>query len=380
MLGPLSDAWGRRRLLLGATVVCAVALLFCALAPSAAVLTALRFVQGFSGGGGIVLARAVAADLTSGVAAARLFSLFMTLSSVAPIVAPVIGGALLVWTGSWPVMFYLLAAVNAALAAAIWVLVPESLPAEQRHTGGLRQTGRAFRDLLRDRVFLGYALTVAFAYASLFGYISGSSFALQEHYGLSATQFSAVFALNAAGMVVLGLLNARLVRRFPVRRLLVVGLVGSSVAAGVRVLAVTAGAPLGVLAVLPPLFVVVTTRGLVSSNATVLRGGTGFIGRRLGVRSARGLHVRRWRARDAAGRTRAGGLARAHGAGGGRWGCRGGAGHRAAHAVPRRHAGGRAFGDVRALSAPPLAGNLPGPRRRPTGSAARKREDGWTSR
>ena len=270
VLGPLSDAWGRRRLLLGATVVCAVASLLCALAPSAAVLTAWRFVQGFSGGGGIVLARAVASDLTSGVAAARLFSLFMTLSSIAPIIAPVIGGVLLAWTGSWPLMFHLLAAINAALAVAIWFVVPESLPAERRHTGGLRQTGRAFRDLLRDRVFLGYALTVAFAYASLFGYISGSSFALQEHYGLSATQFSAVFALNAAGMVVLGLLNARLVRRFPVHRLLVVGLAASTVAAGVLVLVVTASGSLGVLAVLPPLFVVVATRGLVSSNATVL--------------------------------------------------------------------------------------------------------------
>jgi MFS transporter, DHA1 family, multidrug resistance protein len=270
VLGPLSDAWGRRRLLLGATVVCAVASLFCALAPSAAVLTLWRFVQGFSGGGGIVLARAVAADLTSGVAAARLFSLFMTLSSVAPIVAPVLGGILLVWTGSWPVMFHLLAAINAALALAIWFVVPESLPAEERHSGGLRQTGRAFRDLVRDRVFVGYALTVAFAYASLFGYISGSSFALQEHYGLSATQFSAVFALNAAGMIALGLLNARLVRRLPVRRLLVLGLVGSSAAAAVLVLVVTAGASLGLLAVLPPLFLVVATRGLVSSNATVL--------------------------------------------------------------------------------------------------------------
>jgi MFS transporter, DHA1 family, multidrug resistance protein len=270
VLGPLSDAWGRRRLLLGATVVCAVASLFCALAPSAAVLTLWRFMQGFSGGGGIVLARAVAADLTSGVAAARLFSLFMTLSSVAPIVAPVLGGILLVWTGSWPVMFHLLAAINAALALAIWFVVPESLPAEERHSGGLRQTGRAFRDLVRDRVFVGYALTVAFAYASLFGYISGSSFALQEHYGLSATQFSAVFALNAAGMIALGLLNARLVRRFPVRRLLVLGLAGSSAAAAVLVLVVTAGASLGLLAVLPPLFLVVATRGLVSSNATVL--------------------------------------------------------------------------------------------------------------
>src|SRR3954468_1728379 len=270
VLGPLSDAWGRRRLLLGATVVCAVASLLCALAPSAAVLTVWRFVQGFAGGGGIVLARAVAADLTTGVAAARLFSLFMTLSSVAPIVAPVLGGLLLAWTGTWPVMFHLLAAINAVLAVAIWFAVPETLPREARHAGGLRQTGRAFVELARDRVFVGYALTVAFAYASLFGYISGSSFALQEHYGLSATAFSAVFALNAAGMVVFGLVNARLVGRFPVRRLLVAGRLASSVAAGVLVLVVTAGSGLGVLAVLPPLFVVVATRGLVSSNATVL--------------------------------------------------------------------------------------------------------------
>ena len=72
-------------------------------------LTVWRFLQGASGGGGIVLARAVAADIASGVAAARLFSLFMTLSSVAPIVAPVLGGVLLAWTGSWRPMFYLLA-------------------------------------------------------------------------------------------------------------------------------------------------------------------------------------------------------------------------------------------------------------------------------
>ena len=95
----------------------------------------------------------------------------------------------------------------------------------------MRPTGRAFVGLARDRVFVGYALTVAFAYASLFGYISGSSFALQDVYGLTATQFSLVFAANAAGMIVLGLLNARLVRRFPVRRLLVVGLAASTVAA-----------------------------------------------------------------------------------------------------------------------------------------------------
>ena len=231
VLGPMSDAWGRRRLLIGSTLVCAVASVLCALAPSAAWLTVWRFLQGASGGGGIVLARAIAADIASGVAAARLFSLFMTLSSVAPIAAPVLGGVMLAATGSWRPMFWLLAAISLVLAAATWRAIPETLPAERRHAGGLRRTGRAFLELARDRVFAGYALTVAFAYASLFGYISGSSFALQDVYGLSATQFSLVFALNAAGMIVLGLLNARLVRRFPVRSLLLVGLVASTVAA-----------------------------------------------------------------------------------------------------------------------------------------------------
>ena len=159
-------------------------------------------------------------------------------------------------------MFVVLAVISVVLAAASWFSIPETLPVQRRHTGGLRRTGRAFAELGRDRIFVGYALTVALAYASLFGYISGSSFALQELYGLSATQFSLMFALNAAGMIVLGLLNARLVRRFAVRTLLLVGLVGSSGAALV-LLAVVAGTSWGLIAVLPPLFVVVATRGLV---------------------------------------------------------------------------------------------------------------------
>ena len=141
-------------------------------------------------------------------------------------------------------------------------------PPACRRAGGLRRTGQAFAALARDRVFTGYALTVAFAYASLFGYISGSSFALQELYGLSPLQFSLVFALNAAGMIGLGLLNARLVRRYRVRGLLLAGLLGSTVAALVLLGAVLGG--LGVVAILIPLFLVVATRGLVSSNATVL--------------------------------------------------------------------------------------------------------------
>jgi DHA1 family bicyclomycin/chloramphenicol resistance-like MFS transporter len=269
VLGLLSDRWGRRRLLLGSTALCAASSLLCALAPSAGLLVAARFVQGFSGGGGIVLARAVAADIASGVAAARLFSQFMTLSTVAPIVAPLLGGLLLAGTGSWRPMFVLLAAISAVLAAASWWAIPETLPAAHRTDGGLRHTVAAFATLARDRVFAGYALPVAFGYASLFGYIAGSPFVLQELYGLSPTQFSLAFALNAAGLVVLGLLNARLVRRFPVRALLLAGLVAAAVAAVVLLGVVIAGST-SLVAVLIPLFLVVASRGLVAGNATVL--------------------------------------------------------------------------------------------------------------
>jgi DHA1 family bicyclomycin/chloramphenicol resistance-like MFS transporter len=231
-------------------------------------LSLWRFLQGASGGGGIVLARAVAADLTAGVAAARLFSLFMTVSSVAPIAAPVLGGVLLAATESWRPMFWVLAGTSLVLAAAALRVLPETLAPDRRHTGGLRATGRAFVDLVRDRVFTGYALTVALAYASLFGYLAASSFVLQDLYGLSATQFSLAFAANAAGSIALGLLNARLVRRFAVRRILVVGLVVSTAAAGLLIAAVLGG--WGLVAVLVPLFVVVSSRGLISANATVL--------------------------------------------------------------------------------------------------------------
>ena len=165
----------------------------------------------------------------------------MTVSSVAPIAAPVLGGVLLAATGSWRPMFWVLAGTSLVLAAAALRVIPETLAPEHRHTGGLRATGRAFVDLARDRVFTGYALTVALAYASLFGYLAASSFVLQELYGLSATQFSLAFALNAAGSIALGLLNARLVRRFAVRRILVVGLVGSTAAAGLLIAAVLGG-------------------------------------------------------------------------------------------------------------------------------------------
>ena len=178
-------------------------------------LTVWRFLQGASGGGGIVLARAVAADSDQrGRGGPAVLAVHDAVAASRRSLAPVLGGVMLASTGSWRPMFWLLAVDQPGARGGDLAGDPGDAAGRARHGGGLRQTGRAFVGLARDRVFAGYALTVAFAYASLFGYISGSSFVLQDLYGLSATQFSLVFALNAAGMIVLGLLNARLVRRF----------------------------------------------------------------------------------------------------------------------------------------------------------------------
>ena len=113
--------------------------------PSAALLVVWRFVQGASGGGGIVLARAIAADVASGVAAARLFSLFMTISSVAPIVAPVIGGLMLAWTGQLAADVLPAGRHQPGAGRRRLAVDPGDTARRTRHRGGLRQTGRGFR-------------------------------------------------------------------------------------------------------------------------------------------------------------------------------------------------------------------------------------------
>src|SRR5699024_7213212 len=135
VIGPISDAWGRRRLLLGGTAVLLAAGVLAALSPTIEVLITARFVQGFSGGIGVVLARAVISDRTSGIAAAKLFSLMMVIGGLAPVVAPLIGGAVLGPLG-WRSIFWILAGLAAVTLAAVWATVPETLPAEHRHPAG----------------------------------------------------------------------------------------------------------------------------------------------------------------------------------------------------------------------------------------------------
>lgn len=268
LAGPLSDRLGRRRpLLVGLAGFCAASFA-CALAPDIISLTVLRLAQGFAGAGAIVIARAVVRDLRSGAAAARLFSVLMLVTGLAPTLAPIVGGQLLRAT-SWRGLFVALGAVGVALFVGTAVALPETLPPERRHAGDWRAIGRTFHSLASSRVFCGYALVVSFSFAEMFAYIAGSPFVIQDIYGVSAQLYAGIFALNAFGIVACSQLNGLLVERVGPRALLRAGVVAEGTG-GVALLVVILVGGIGLAGILPCLFVAVSSIGLVFPNASAL--------------------------------------------------------------------------------------------------------------
>ncbi|MGI5182595.1 multidrug effflux MFS transporter [Dactylosporangium sp. CA-152071] len=265
--GPLSDAWGRRRPLLLGLALYVAGSLWCAFAPDVGWLIAGRAVQSLGAATGVVLSRAIVRDLFEGTAMTRFFSTLMLVNGAAPILAPVVGGQLLT-VATWRAVFLVLAGFGTVLSVAVVLALPESLPAQRRRSG-FRGTLRAFRTLGTDRHYLRHVLAAALMFAAVFAYISGSSFVLQEVYGLSAQQFSLVFGGNGLGIVLFGQLNGLLVGRVAHERTLLRGALCVAVtgATGV-VVAAAARLPLPVLLV--SLFVVVSMLGVVLANATSL--------------------------------------------------------------------------------------------------------------
>lgn len=265
-VGPLSDRYGRRAPLVAGLVLYAVASLACAVAPSIWLFTTVRLVQGLAGGAGIVVARSVVRDLVTGAAAARLFSILMVVLGVVPVLAPLVGGQLLRAT-SWRGLFVVLAAIDAAILAASVLWLHETLPAERRRHSGDGSDG--MRALLGDRVFVAYTAVLGLSFAAMFSYIAGSSFVLEDIYGISPQLYGAVFALNAAGIIACSQLNRRVVDRVGALRMLEAGIAASAVA-GATLLGVVLAGGIGLPGILPCLFVVVASVGLVIPNATAL--------------------------------------------------------------------------------------------------------------
>jgi DHA1 family bicyclomycin/chloramphenicol resistance-like MFS transporter len=268
VVGSLSDRLGRRRPIVAGLSAYVVVSLLCAVAPDVLTLTLLRFLQGFAGAAGLVVAQAVVRDLHSGAAAVRVFSSLMLIIGVAPILAPVLGGQLLE-LGSWRGIFVALAVIGGVVGLGVLAGLRETLAPERRDMRGLRQTMRTLRGLLRERDFMGYALASSFGFAAVFAYVSGSSFVLQDVYGASPQLYSVIFGVNGIGLIAASQVNARIVGRFePVwllrRALLTVA------CASIALLAVVTAGGLGAWAVMVPLFVIVSALAFVLPNATAL--------------------------------------------------------------------------------------------------------------
>ncbi|MEV3874430.1 Bcr/CflA family multidrug efflux MFS transporter [Streptomyces sp. NPDC049906] len=271
VVGPMSDKWGRRRPLMVGMIVYIVATAACALAPNVELLIAFRLAQGLAGAAGIVIARAVVRDLYEGDAMARFFSTLMLISGVAPVIGPVIGSQVLLFT-DWRGVFWVLAAVGVLLTLLVHRRLPETLAVERRHSGGIPAALRTMRDLLRDARFTGYTLAGGFGFAALFAYVSASPFVVQEIHGASAQTFSLLFGLNSVGLVIVGQINGRLlVGRVRLDRVLLLGLTVIALAA-VALLLITSGAfgETGLLPVAGGLFVLMSAMGLVLPNANTL--------------------------------------------------------------------------------------------------------------
>ncbi|WP_051872278.1 multidrug effflux MFS transporter [Streptomyces sclerotialus] len=224
VLGPVSDAAGRRRLLLAGSGTFTVLSLLCALAPSIVVFDVARLLQGIAGSAGLVIGRAVISDRFSGSHAARQLTTLSVIAMTAPVLAPVTGG-LLLGIGSWRLVFVALAVTGLLLTTAVRAWVPESLPAERRRTGGLRAVLAATGGLLRRRELIGYLLVLGCGLAALFAYITGSPFVFRNVYGLSPAGYGLVFATNAVGTVAAGAVFGRLAARVRLNSLLVIGVI-----------------------------------------------------------------------------------------------------------------------------------------------------------
>ncbi|MFD3810411.1 multidrug effflux MFS transporter [Rhodococcus sp. NPDC058639] len=267
VIGPLSDQWGRRMPMIAGSAVCLAAGVGAALAPSIELLVGARFLQGFAGAAGVVLARAIVADRTRGPRAAQLFGILMIIGGIAPVVAPLLGG-LAVDTVGWRGIFWILAGLTALMLAAAIFFVPESLPPENRHAGGLRSLLASIGSVARNRTYMGYTLTFGFAFTAFFAYISASPFVLQNMFGLSAASYSVVFAVNSLGLMVTSALAAKLAHRFTLRGMLAVGVGALTASTAFLLFSVLVGAGLWPTLVL--LFLTVLSLGFIFANAATL--------------------------------------------------------------------------------------------------------------
>ena len=257
--GPLSDRCGRRAILLIGIVAYIATSALCAISPTIELLIAARFVQGLAGGVGIVIAQAAGRDIFTGGALIRFYGRLTVVGGFAAIIGPLLGGLLNSFT-DWRGLFVFLAVTGAGILVVTLMVFRETLPAAHRTRGGFGQTMHDYRTLLSDRVFLGAVLNQGFLYAALFAYLAGSTFVLQDIYGLSPLGYALAFGLNSAGFMTFGYLAGRAAEAWSISGTLTTGIL----VAGFGALGLLAS---GIIAM--PLWVVIVSLFLLAAGVAI---------------------------------------------------------------------------------------------------------------
>jgi DHA1 family bicyclomycin/chloramphenicol resistance-like MFS transporter len=222
LYGPVSDRHGRKPVLLAALGLYCAASLACALSTSIEMLIAARALQAIGGSGGIVLARAIVRDLYAGARAGRELSLIGSVMALAPVLAPVIGGALQTGFG-WRSIFFTLTVAGLFGTGAIWLLLQETLRQRAAEPVSPSSMLKSYRVVARNPAYLAYLGLASTSYAGLFAWISGASFVLQNLYGLTPFNFGVAFALGSVGYMTGTALAARLVIKVGLDRTIGIG-------------------------------------------------------------------------------------------------------------------------------------------------------------
>lgn len=266
--GPWADQAGRKLPVLTGLAIFAAGSVICALAPTVGVLSAGRAVQGLGAAAVMVVPRAIVRDLYTGHAATRLMATIMLVISVSPFLAP-LAGALILQAFGWRAIFAVLTGAAALSMALAWLAQPETLPPERRQPVSARVLLATMAMLLRHRGFMALTLLGACAIASFFVFIAQASFVYAAAFGLTPTQFSYAFAVNALGFFAASQVAAGLGMRFGARRVMVLASTGFAAATlGLWALALVGLASLPVT--IAGLFVGNAFLGLVIPTAMVM--------------------------------------------------------------------------------------------------------------